>query len=300
MIILLLTALLLSTPMPTSLLDKTSSSAALIHKKCLNLIPIESAYRNSLSSLVCGEKLSDAGLQENLNKTSLIHIFVVSGSHLILLDELLSILRVPLLFRLVFLGGYSLMVGWQAPVVRAFVGLGLRGLWRRQSMFLPKDLAVLVSGLCCLFAFPAWWDSLSLQMSWCAALALCLGSVLRQGRSWQQAVISQGTIFIFMSAPLWGFASLHPLSIVYNLFLAPIVSYVLLPLSFLCLLCKPAIFVFDFILHLFSNLLPRIAEPIIIAKGSRASPIFLWCWIFAWHAVLHLTRVLLWRGKDSV
>jgi putative ABC transport system ATP-binding protein len=54
--------------------------------------------KQRVASLICGEKLTDKSLKENLVKTSLIHIFVISGSHLILLDELLSILKIPVLF----------------------------------------------------------------------------------------------------------------------------------------------------------------------------------------------------------
>ncbi|WP_350159272.1 ComEC/Rec2 family competence protein [Bdellovibrio sp. 22V] len=239
-------------------------------------------------------------MKTNLSKTSLIHIFVVSGSHLILLDQLLSILRIPVFLRFLFLGGYSLAVGWQAPAVRAFLGLCLREFFRRKKHFFPADLVVLLTGLSVLFLFPAWWNSLSLQMSWCAALALGVPELLRLRGSMARILAAQFSIFLFMSAPLWGLGSLHPLGLLYNLFLAPVVSYVLLPLSFLAVLFKGlCLTFFDKVMTSFTFVLPLLAEPVQIVRGSPPSVGFLWLWILLWHLVFHFLRLHLWQGKDS-
>lgn len=300
MIIILILALTLSTPCPPTLLKNTSAIATFFQKKCLQILPKTSSHHDSLASLVCGEKITDAELKSNLSKTSLIHIFVVSGSHLILLDEVLSILRFPVFLRFLFLGGYSLLVGWQAPAVRAFLGLVVRASFRRKKWFFPRDLSVLITGFLTLFFFPSWWNSLSFLMSWCAALALCVGSVLRLQKNWQQAVVAQFSIFLFMSAPLWGLGSLHPLSMLYNLFLAPVVAYALLPLGFLTLSGFPfLISLFDGVMELFSKTLPLLSEPIELVKRAPPDIGFLWIWIFSLHIAFHFLRLHLWQGKDS-
>lgn len=298
MIILLFLALALSNSTSFSLLKNTTEVAAVFHQKCVQIIPTESVNRKTLSSLLCGENITDSELKENLVKTSLIHIFVVSGSHLILLDELLSILRIPVFVRFFFLSFYSLAVGWQPPAVRALIALGARILFRRWNWKFPSDFAALIAGMATLALFPEWWNSLSLVMSWCAALALCWVSVLKIKNKFSALLVSQLAIFLFMSAPLWGLGTLHPLSLLYNLLLAPVVAFVLLPLAFIVTLIHPLLPVFDFVMSAFNVLLKIVSEPITLMRGIAPSVGLLWAWVFAWHIFFHLLRLRLYQGKD--
>lgn len=299
MVLILTLALCLSIPFSDNLLKNTSSKATHFQQKCRSSLPSTSNYGEALASLVCGEKITDKDLDQTLKKTSLIHIFVVSGSHLLLLDQVLSILKIPFLLRFLFLSLYALCVGWQAPAVRALLGLGIKWLLRHKYFFFPPDLLVLITGLVTLLFFPKWWGSLSLQMSWCAALALCWAPTLRIQNSWLQAIASQFAIYFFMSAPLWGLGSLHPLGLIYNLFLGPVVSYLLLPLSFLGVIFNPLLFLFDLVMTVFSNTLPLLADPIDLQRGPPPSVRLLWVWISFWHIIFHFLRLHLWQGKDS-
>lgn len=298
MIILLFLALALSNSSSFSLLKNTSELAVIFHQKCVQILPTESVNHKTLSSLLCGENITDTELKENLIKTSLIHIFVISGSHLILLDELLSILKMPVIVRFFFLSIYSLAVGWQPPAVRALIALGVRILFRRWNWKFPSDLTSLVAGMATLALFPEWWNSLSLVMSWCAALALCWVSVLKIRNKFSALLISQLAIFLFMSAPLWGLGTLHPLSLLYNLMLAPIVAFLLLPLAFLVSLIHPLLPVFDFVMNAFNIILKIVAEPITMSRGTAPAIALLWGWVFAWHIFFHLLRLRLYQGRD--
>lgn len=293
-------ALFLSISLPTSLLINASSLSDFFHEKCVQKTFVPSKHPQALRALLCGEKITDLHLQENLQRTSLIHIFVISGSHLLLLDELLSILRIPLSVRFVLFFFYSLVAGWQAPVVRALLSLTVRAGLRWRAVHVPNDLAVLMTGLGTLILFPTWWQSLSLQMSWCAALALCWGGLLRVRSSLMKTLLAQFAVFFLMTAPLWGFGSLHPLGIIFNLFLAPVVAYVLLPLSALAIFCSLGVTVFDFVMEVFSLVMPLLAEPVNFVRGSPPPVGWLWAWIFAWHSLMHLLRVGLWQGRDRV
>lgn len=298
MTIILLVALTLGNSLSSSLLKNTTNVASVFHQKCVQILPTGSVNHNILSALLCGENITDAQLKENLVKTSLIHIFIVSGSHLILLDELLSILKIPVLLRFLFLGGYSLAVGWQPPAVRALIALIIRVAFKKLQFPFPADLLTLMAGLLTLSLFPEWWNSLSLVMSWCAALALCWASILRIKNPFLGTLLSQLMIFLFMSAPLWGLGNLHPLSLLYNLLLAPLVAGVLLPLAFLATLIHPLLPAFDFVFELFSKVLNTAAEPILIGKGSTPSVGLLWGWVFAWQIFFHLLRLRLYQGRD--
>lgn len=298
MIILLLLALTLSNSNSSFLLEKTSNVAAIFHQKCVQILPTESVNPKTLSSLLCGENITDISLKQNLIKSSLIHIFVISGSHLILLDELLSILKIPLFVRFIFLTGYSLATGWQAPAVRALIALATRTFFKFYKWPFPSDITVLCTGMITLCLFPEWWNSLSLLMSWCAALALCWTSVLRIRENFWRTFLSQLAIFLFMSLPLLGIGNLHPLSVIFNLLLAPVVSFVLLPLAFLSVLIHPLLKVFDFVMRLFSTALQFFSEPITVAAGERASIEYLWLWIFTWHVIFHFLRLKIYQGRD--
>lgn len=299
MIIIASLALFLSISKSDILLINTSQWAKETQQKCVQILPQNSSHLESLASLICGEKITDAELKENLQRTSLIHIFVVSGSHLLLLDQLLSILRIPLFVRFLFLSFYALAVGWQAPAVRALLALLTRSGLQHWQLHFPADLTTLIAGMISLILFPAWWSSLSFLLSWCAALALCWPSLLRIHSGLGQAVLMQISLFLFMTAPLWGLGSLHPLSLLYNLLLAPVVSFLLLPLALLSLLAPTTAFIFDMSMDIFSSSLKHLAEPVRAQKVTSLPLTALWFWIFAWHVFMHLLRTKLWRGRDS-
>lgn len=298
MAIIISIALALSTPLSVIVLKNISTQADSFHKKCLQLLPKDSIHSESLAALTCGEKITERNLLLNLSKTSLIHIFIVSGSHLILFEQFLGILKMPYFLRFSFLFIYSLAVGWQGPAVRALVGLGLKHLLRQSYCYVPADLAVLATGLMTLFLFPTWWGSLSLQMSWCAALALTIPALLRVRSTVIKACTAQAAILVLMSVPLWGLGSLHPLSIAYNLFLAPLIAFLLLPLSVLTIFIHPAVSLFDGLMTFFTAALPHLADPIQITKNALPASTVIWVWIFLWHLVLHFFRLHLWQGKD--
>ncbi|MBO9665236.1 MAG: ComEC/Rec2 family competence protein [Bdellovibrio sp.] len=299
MIILLLIAFGLSTSQSPRLLKNVSALSESYQQKCLRFLPAETENHASLASLVCGENLTDKELKLSLTKTSLIHIFVISGAHLILLDELLSILKIPFFVRFIFLFIYSVIVGWQPPAVRALVALGTRAALRKLHWHFPPDLMVLIAGAATLLIFPPWWQSLSLLMSWCAALALCWSSTLRIKSKFTAVLVSQCAIFLFMCAPLWGLGALHPLSLLYNILLGPVVSFVLMPLAFAVAFIHPLVPAFDFMVNFFATILKLISEPITLVRGNAPSVGLLWFWVLLWQLFFHFLRLHLYQGRDS-
>lgn len=299
MIIMLLLAFTLSTSTTPALLKNTSALSQSFQQKCSNSIPPQTENPHVMASLICGEKLTDETLKKNLVKTSLIHIFVISGSHLILLDELLSILKIPVLLRFLFLGFYSLIVGWQPPAVRALIALGTRVGLKKMRWHFPPDLLTLIAGLTTLTLFSEWWQSNSLLMSWCAALALCWVPLLRIKNRLAALLLSQLTIYLFMIVPLWGLGSLHPLNLLYNIFLGPVVSFILLPLAALSMAIPTLTSLFDSTLSLFEKIIAVMAEPIVLKSASPPSLGLLWCWILAWQIFFHGLRLRLYQGKDK-
>ena len=300
MLVLLIIAAALSMAPSTSLLKNTSALSETYQQKCLNILSTQSQTKSSIESLLCGEKITDLRLKENLSKTSLIHIFVVSGSHLLLLDQVLSILRIPLFLRFLSLGFYSLSVGWQPPAARALGALIIRAGFRHYRFYFPGDLLVLVCGLLALVLFPAWWTSMSFQMSWCASLALTLPSIFGiRSRTWKAALASQVFIFCVMMPVLWGWGSLHPLGLICNLILAPVVALVLLPAALLATLHPWLMIAFAKLLSIFEVLINAAAEPVSLPELQAISGGPLWIWIFSLHTLLHFLRLHLKQGRDN-
>jgi ComEC/Rec2-related protein len=298
MVLLLLLAIILSTPSPRVLLNNTTDFSANFHEKCEEMVPKNSAARVSLAALVCGTNMQASPLQKDLLRSSLIHAYVVSGSHLILLDQFFGIFGIPLIVRFLILLLYSFSAGWQAPVVRALSGWLLLSTKSKFKIFIPTDLCVAIAGMICLILFPDWWGSLSLILSWCAALALSSVGLFRWRSQFSKIFFTQIVVFVFMCLPLWGWGNLHPLSVVFNLMLIPFISFVLLPLAVLSFLFHPLLFLFEHSENLFSWILAHDTEPVISTKSAALPVSWIWLWILFLHLVIHFVRLKKRQGRD--
>lgn len=298
MIIIILIAFLLNKPFTSELLKNTSEVSTVAQQKCLQILPEMKKNQNTLSALVCGKQLEEPNLKNNLNKSSLIHIFIVSGSHLILLDELLSILRIPLYLRILILGFYTLAVGLQPPAARAFAAIGLRSGFRFFKLNYPSDLITLIAGIGVLTVFPAWWISSSLMMSWCASLALSIHFSHYKENIPLRIFIVQLLIFVLMIVPLWGLGNLHPAGILNNIILAPLITFGLLPMAILSIVFHPLLPCFEWLTNNLNLLLAAVNEVILPPHARQLGPAKIWVWIFFWHILIMIYRIHMHRGKD--
>ena len=196
------------------------------------------------------------------------------------------------------MGAYGLACGWQAPIVRAWLGLCSRMISKKWYLFLPADYFVFVVGMICLMLFPDWISSRSLIMSWLAAMALAICSLLRI-RNVPTRLLAQSTVIYLMMMPaLWGFGNLHPLSIVFNIVLAPLVSFVLLPLALISSVITSWVPAFDKICDIFFWISTQGTEPIELVKTKPLDISTLWIFIFTSHICIHFLRVYLLRNKE--
>ena len=152
---------------------------------------------------------------------------VVSGAHLLFLERLWIKLPLPffkktgLSFFLVF---YALITHLHPPVLRALFSFFLFQLSQSQKLFWSQSVITHLSGFLCLFYSPQWTHSLSLQLSWLASLAQGLSS-----SSLVKALCTYVIVFPIISQ--WQF--LHPLTVLINWLIAPLIGFFLLPLSFI-------------------------------------------------------------------
>ena len=199
-----------------------------IHEICLKQLSFKSSLPDIYKALVCGKRLPYGELKQIFVKGGLIHLTVVSGAHLLFLENLYLKLPLPkpiknggLCFFLIL---YALASQFQPPVVRALFSFFLLQFSQRLKLFWSATGRTLLSALFCLIYNKDWIDSGSLQLS---VLASLVYSVPKS--SLKKAFF----IYLFLLPFLNRWQSLHPLTVLINWILAPVISGLLFPLSFL-------------------------------------------------------------------
>lgn len=240
--------LMLAFKLPTLLAQLGSLS----QNFCVRHLPPETAYRSIYAGLVCGKAIAQkTELVRLLECSQLIHLIVVSGSHLVLLQEAIEFVSQrwlrPELARVLsfsFLITYAFLTGFQPPCVRALLFFLARLIGERHHAFF-------VSLLLSLMLNPAWIFSFSFQLSVTASLLLLIGGYLLTSRTaksfWTQSLLTVGM------APLLGFFS--GVGLLLNFLVAPILSLFLFPLALIGLVVHPLTVVFDACLSLLEKFL---------------------------------------------
>jgi hypothetical protein len=145
-----------------------ANTSSKLHNSCLDLFHGET-LSTWAGTLVCGESLDASALRGSLVALNLYHFFVVSGSHLVLIDQVLRFLKCPKAISKALMLFYTFVTDLQAPLVRALFFRWLAESSNSKAM--QKSLRLqLQSLLLCVIFCPAWWDSLSLHLSFVAAL----------------------------------------------------------------------------------------------------------------------------------
>jgi predicted membrane metal-binding protein len=207
-----------------------------LHNLCLEQIPRSSKTHATLSALVCGknfERLSDTQLYTS---TGLIHLFVVSGSHLILIQKILLKIKVQTWILLLLLLIYAAMCLFNPPVTRSFIFLFFILILHRNHQYWPKHYLLLLAGLATLTLNYQWLTSLSLQMSWLAALVLEIYAVQFKSFSllFRQTMFYSLFIVCFMGL---GFPQMS--TIVLCVLMTPVLEYILFPFAILTVIFHP-------------------------------------------------------------
>lgn len=237
--------------------------------------------------------MKDDELKQLLRGAGLLHLFVVSGAHLIWLEHLLARIRIPFFFRVAGWTIFSLACGWQPPVVRAWVGLLLIKLEPKWTPALRADQHVLLTGLVTLLLFPPWGDSLSLALSWIAAFALSLPSL----EGWKGEFWKCFLIWILLMPLLVTWSPAGPVTVLVNFLLAPVFSVVLIPLGLACVALPMALPIFDFLFSLFTKVLTLIPDSSSEVSGRVPASWELWVWVILFHVSAHL--VLTYRKRRT-
>lgn len=264
-----------------------------LHKKCLSMTNQPSEFNQELQALVCGQNFLDLKSSDQQKKFGLIHLFVVSGSHLLLIFGISSFFIQPLLITLTlffrklklpslplslsnrrttnfislfFTFLFVCTVQFGAPALRSFFQLVTKSLFTERSF----HHGCLFSALLTWLIIPT-TQVFALQLSWICGLIL--GWPLN--RSVSNYVLKSILITLLMSLFLSPLAQTSPLTLLTNLILAPFISLVLFPLGLLCLILPRAIFLFDTAMRLYAHLLDLLAADFFLNLKGQAPQISL-------------------------
>ena len=234
------------------------------------------------AGLVCGVDELSGSLKTDLSRTGLVHLFVVSGTHLLVFQKLLVRLRAPKPVLLAGLSAYTLVSGGQPPALRSLLSV----LWPEPERSSRADLDVLKVGLLTLCFVPSWIHSYSLRLSWMAALALTISF----GRGWRKSFLTAIAVWALLAPLLMNFA--HPLTWILNLLVAPVFGGLGLPLALLGFLGDVFIRPFDLFMRAFKDFIESISACFPTPTADFAADDWnQWLWIIGVHVSLHLFTV---------
>jgi competence protein ComEC len=264
---------------PLTLVSFFSRHFVFLQQWCFDSMPVGQADGILWQALVCAKEFpSENHWKSSLQITGLIHLFVVSGSHFIVLQWLLQKLRTPRAVQILVLWFYNAATGFSAPGTRACISISCSFLFKIRS-----EQRVWAVALICLALEPTWCTSYSFWLSWLASLILIVSPQMKLN-------VIRNSLFYFVWI-LLGF-SLSVWSIPMNILMGPFVSWILFPLAFLSyipgveVLFHWGVQVLDFALSRFHSE----PHPFPLQFLQLAGLVILT------HMVLQLRR-LQWRGK---
>lgn len=247
-----------------------------VNDLCLKASP-STEYRAWYQAIVCGQNLPPSVERGWFQQTGLIHVIVVSGSHLVFLEDLLLIARMPTFLRWSLLLLFSMASNLQPPVTRALIQRTTAEVFRRKQISLRSIHLQLLSGLITLSLFPAWWSSLSFIMSWICVLALSL-PLPSKSLLWRSALI-----YLLMFPPVSTMQRPHPASILFNFVFAPVLGLILFPMSLLGFFHPLLAHVSDFAWRMLFSIFTQIPMP-----ESEGGLMFSSLWLIFYLALLQI------------
>lgn len=199
-----------------------------LHGSCLKHLDFHTPWKDIYTSLVCGKRLKAKALRDIFVQGGLIHLTVVSGAHLLFLEKFWQKLPLPAFIKthglFLLLTFYALTTRLQAPVLRALFSFCLFRFSQSFKLFWNANFITLLSGLLCLLYNPSWAYSFSLQMSVLACFLLNFST---------SPIKKCFFVYLFILPLVNRWQALHPVTVLVNWLLAPVISGLLFPLSLL-------------------------------------------------------------------
>lgn len=272
------------------------------HLFCISRLPEKSAYLPELKALVCAQDFSTLDYSQIYITSGLIHLFVVSGAHLVLIETLLckipAPLKLPRIIQLIVLFTYGLACNLNAPITRSLLSIFLTELLRRKKSHWPWHIKIFTVGLLALIFNYQWITSLSLQMSWIAAFLVRLNS---SQFSYRSLLFRQSLFFAALFPTLVFFQIPSATTILLNLFLGPALELILFPAGLLTFFFSFAYPLFDYLILCFRWILLQTEVDFHLQIESLPPQLVIWNWIIilSLHFIFHLQQLNLKRSSKN-
>ncbi len=305
--------LTLVSPFHVTILNYLKATAGFAQQQCILFVENSTAQHsgrshsttNEITALLCGKNLPDQKHQSIYALSGLIHLFVVSGSHFLFIEQIASFCKIPLFIRLLIHLCFLFCSGFQPPAARFFIHFILFTVTPGPTLdqTLRRDQRTFLSGLITLCLFPQWIHSFSLLLSWAASLAISCCQEF--GGTIQRLILTQLAIFCMLFPLLCQIQTPHPLSILMNLILGPVLGIALLPLAILAVFSSTALFVMESLLGGLRLFLEMIFESVwsrslLILPHVPMPQSILSFWILFLHLLTHLCFVIHRRNQTRL
>lgn len=260
------------------------------HLLCINKLPPQSTSLSELKALVCAQNFSNLNESQFYISSGLIHLFVVSGAHLIIIEKLLIKLSFNRTLIFIILVIYSFACGLNAPVTRCLIAYSLNLYLTHKKIYWPPHLRLLIIGSMTLSFNYNWINSLSLQMSWIAAFLVVLVTHFYKEYS---VFFKQSLFFITLLPSVVFFQIPSPVVIIINMILTPILEFILFPLGLMVLMFNFLNPLFEFLIYIFKTLLQAFELDFQIQSISQPPQFTIYNWglIFLMHGIFHLIYI---------
>ena len=231
----------------------------------------DSLSSSYLKALLLGDKSAlETDLKDSINSIGISHLFVVSGLHVsiivLIIASICSKFKVNKIMEqvltIIILFIYLVITSFLISVIRVFLGQILK--------FLNKDNKILTFNLFCIniiiamILFPLKVFSLSFILTYLISGTIILSKQILKNKKniVQMFLISIISTLITLPLILSISGSINILSIIYNLFYIPIVTYLILPssiivsfLPFLNIIYRYLIICFNFLINVNSKII---------------------------------------------
>lgn len=253
LIFLLIISLLLGFNFRISVFDLLFPVSSHFHFLCLQQLPADSNAISELKALVCAENFANLQSSQLYISSGLIHLFVVSGAHLLVLEKIFTDFF-QAFFLLLLLTVYAFACGLNPPITRALLAFAVGVVLTYKKINWPAHFRLLIAGLLTLVFNFNWISSFSLQMSWIASMLVVFAAEVFSENS---AFFRQSALFFALLPTVIFFQIPSPVGILLNLFLAPLLELVLFPLGLLVGVFNFLFPAFDGIIYLLKALLEK-------------------------------------------
>lgn len=204
------------------------------HKLCVKMAPQYSSFQDLYQALICGHKISNFEIKEQIRSLGLLHLFVVSGTHLhfisLFIEGLFKKNKTLTYILLVF---YSLSCGLKAPVIRALTSRGVKTLNQSFKLGYSPSQSLLFSFLLLAPVYIAHHSFISLSLSSLASLI-----VHTTGEIFKTEFFRHIFLFFLLSLVFLPLQTLHPITFLFTYFMTPLICYVFIPLSISSYFCS--------------------------------------------------------------